>query len=495
MIDRTVTMQEACNQFKTYQFHTMHGDEFNQETMDDIGEGNKIILQDGGDSNQNQSDTPVDVFSVPIKLQDGNANFQYEVSPTPGYAGNRTTAPLPSNQGSSFYISPMPPTPSTQTPSSSISKDANTLAALYHSSRRSRHDSSPMPASTSSAAAISTSSRQGFLPPPPLATASPKPELSSFNCSRNDAPATSSNENWSASVDSTTGFAQPPPLYNCNSTNESQAFPTCNVQAGVPQGINDNDAYLTPLVPAKQTVSMLQFEFTPSTTMDRQLLDLANESSANMLSDAFEQLPKFTRSRTEFEGQDEGTDAPSSKKLKSDTAYNLSKEATPEISSLGDDVEESILSLLALSKNEYPLKGEMVARHDKVKEAATVKRNQDVIRRKVQRLLLIRHATRCKAPLPASEYNADGSSVCTCPVSSHCAIGKRLASHIRKCRDVNCQYKWCLTTRDVLSHYKSCRDRKCEICGPVRAMHRREEQQVNESNENNEQRVEMEDKL
>jgi hypothetical protein len=485
MIERTITMQEASDRFKSFPFYTMNGDGFNQDTMDDTRKDK--ILQDGGDSNQNISDVPVDVLSVPTKAQDGNADFQYEVSPTP--------APLSSNQmGSSYYISPMPPTPSTdlsQTPSSSFSKGANTLAALYHSSRRSRHDGSPMHISTNTVATVGTSSTKGFLPPPPLATASPKPELTTFNSSGNNAP-TSSNENWSTSVDSMTGFVQAPSLYNYNSTDESQAFPVYKMKPGVPQAINFNDTYLTPLVPAKQTVPMSQFEFTPSTTMDRQLLDLANESSANMLSGAFEQLPKFTRSRTEFEGQDQDTDAPSSKKQKSDTnSYNVSEKPTPDISPLGDDVEESILSLLALSKNECPLNQEVVSRHEKEREeAATVKR-KDLIRRKVRRLLLIRHATRCKVPLPTSEYNANGSNVCMCPVSSHCADGKRLASHIRKCRDVKCQYKWCLTTRDVLSHYKSCRDRKCEICGPVRAMHRREEQAkvFSESNENNEERL------
>ena len=486
MIDQVIAMQDIRDNYKTYTFPTMQGDGMNQDAMNQIKNDDNKTYENEVANDDNVPDVPVDILSVPTKDQDGNANFQYDVSPMPisnTYAHN-TTAPVSSTEmGSGYYISPMPPTPNTaadltETPSSSISKDRNTLAALYHSSRRSRRDS-PMPPSTYATAA--TASQQGFLPPPPLASASPKPS-SSFH-------STTNNSTWNTSVGSMSGYIQAPPLYNSSLSGEVKAPPDYNAsQPTAPQAVSTNEPYLTPLLPAKQTVSMSQFEFTPNTTMDRHLLDLANESSANM---CMEQFSRFTtRSRAEFEGHDEGVaqgpSLPPSKKPKAEdneqtpgssltNLYSAMAYPNPETSPRDDRVEESIQSLLALSKNEQPLTHELVARHEKQQEeSAAAKRDQDIIRRKVQRLLLIRHATRCKVPLTSSE--AEGSQ--ECPVSSHCAEGKRLASHIRKCKDADCRYKWCLSTRDVLGHYRSCRDRKCPVCNPVRAMHRREEQKA-----------------
>ncbi|KAL7537595.1 hypothetical protein ACHAWF_005838 [Thalassiosira exigua] len=100
-----------------------------------------------------------------------------------------------------------------------------------------------------------------------------------------------------------------------------------------------------------------------------------------------------------------------------------------------------------------------------------------ILRRKIQRLLLIRHCSTCPflPPAPGDEtHDEEGSVVWTCPRTSHCARGKALCTHIRTCRDERCGYKWCLTSRDVLGHYKSCRDARCAVCGPVRALDRDE---------------------
>jgi hypothetical protein len=454
--------------------------------------------QDGGQDKSFQEegqiytkDVPLEMYSMPTKLQDGNPTLQCEVSPLPGYANN-TTAPATSDtMGSSgYFISPMPPTPSTaaDTPPSHLSKDTHTLAALYHSSRRSRRDS-PMPTPPY---ANAQSSRHGF-PLPPLASASPKqPEPSSFHSTAKSS--TSNHENWSTSVDSMTGFIQAPPLYNSNQDLPCSSNPPCtDVQIQATQVFNAPapatfESYLTPLIPAKPTISsMSQFEFTPTTTMDRQLLDLANESSANICMEQFSKL----RSRS-FEGQYEGATPQSTKRQKTEEAllfhhFEQTPHAckpsagviaypAPEISPLNDGVQDSIQSLLALSRNE----GAVLCENQNKGAAQTNTKDQDIIRRKVQRLLLIRHATRCNAPTHSTESKVDGSVEYVCPVTSHCAEGKRLASHIRTCRDTNCQYKWCLTTRDVLGHYRNCRERKCQVCGPVRAMHRRDEQKGKE---------------
>ena len=78
------------------------------------------------------------------------------------------------------------------------------------------------------------------------------------------------------------------------------------------------------------------------------------------------------------------------------------------------------------------------------------------IRHKQQRLLLLRHASRC-------QHEAG-----TCPVTPHCASMKKLWEHIAHCRDPQCTVQHCLSSRYVLSHYRRCRDPRCPACGPVR---------------------------
>ncbi|KAL7531761.1 hypothetical protein ACHAXR_008032 [Thalassiosira sp. AJA248-18] len=135
------------------------------------------------------------------------------------------------------------------------------------------------------------------------------------------------------------------------------------------------------------------------------------------------------------------------------------------------------------------------------KEESPSERDQRIIRRKIQRLLLIRHCSTCPIPptplaermrlprLPLTFPTTDHCGTCddgapsiegtslrpsaVCPVTSHCAEGKDLCAHIRSCRLENCKYKKCLTSREVLGHYKSCKDILCQICGPVRSLDRR----------------------
>jgi len=126
-------------------------------------------------------------------------------------------------------------------------------------------------------------------------------------------------------------------------------------------------------------------------------------------------------------------------------------------------------------------------------------KDQRILRRKIQRLLLIRHCSTCPVPPPSRKVpppplvahaptglcspcgdNDEGknrqASHQGCPVTSHCAEGKALCAHIRTCKLGNCTYKKCLTSREVLGHYKNCKNRFCEICGPVRALDRKKDQ-------------------
>ena len=81
---------------------------------------------------------------------------------------------------------------------------------------------------------------------------------------------------------------------------------------------------------------------------------------------------------------------------------------------------------------------------------------QQVLRQQQQRLLLLRHASKCP--------HENG----TCPVTPHCAGMKRLWKHIAECKDQQCQMAHCVSSRYVLSHYHRCKDPRCAVCGPVR---------------------------
>lgn len=77
------------------------------------------------------------------------------------------------------------------------------------------------------------------------------------------------------------------------------------------------------------------------------------------------------------------------------------------------------------------------------------------VRHKQQRLLLLRHASRC-------------TYTDKCPVTPHCASMKKLWEHIAHCKDQQCNVPHCMSSRYVLSHYRRCKDTRCPACAPVR---------------------------
>jgi len=78
------------------------------------------------------------------------------------------------------------------------------------------------------------------------------------------------------------------------------------------------------------------------------------------------------------------------------------------------------------------------------------------VRHKQQRLLLLRHASKC-------QFEAG-----KCPVTPHCASMKKLWEHIAHCKNQQCTVQHCMSSRYVLSHYRRCKDPRCPACGPVR---------------------------
>ena len=83
-----------------------------------------------------------------------------------------------------------------------------------------------------------------------------------------------------------------------------------------------------------------------------------------------------------------------------------------------------------------------------------------IIKQQQQRLLLLRHASKCPQ---------NGGR---CPVTPHCASMKQLWKHITTCHDENCKVPHCVSSRYVLSHYSTCMDQACPVCKPAQEANR-----------------------
>lgn len=95
------------------------------------------------------------------------------------------------------------------------------------------------------------------------------------------------------------------------------------------------------------------------------------------------------------------------------------------------------------------------------------------IKHKQQRLLLLRHASKCR-------YEKN------CPTTEHCASMKRLWRHIADCKDQTCEVQHCMSSRYVLTHFKNCKDPNCETCGPVRESIRKSHERKKNMKQNSE---------
>jgi hypothetical protein len=86
----------------------------------------------------------------------------------------------------------------------------------------------------------------------------------------------------------------------------------------------------------------------------------------------------------------------------------------------------------------------------------TAEQRQEALRHQQQRLLLLRHASKCQAQ--------SGE----CQETPHCGTMKALWAHIANCKSQNCDVAHCVSSRFVLSHYHRCKDQNCAVCKPVR---------------------------
>jgi len=161
-------------------------------------------------------------------------------------------------------------------------------------------------------------------------------------------------------------------------------------------------------------------------------------------------------------GASGGDDDPPTKVAKTKTKKPTKKELAEEQKRIAM-LEKANNTALANAKSKGVAKGQ-----GNQGAASAEDHRRAVLKQQIQRLLLLRHASKC--PHEANQ----------CPVTTHCSSMKTLWKHLMKCKDQECKVPHCVSSRYVLSHYSKCQDSQCPVCGPVRASIRKA------SNENNE---------
>jgi E1A/CREB-binding protein len=92
-------------------------------------------------------------------------------------------------------------------------------------------------------------------------------------------------------------------------------------------------------------------------------------------------------------------------------------------------------------------------------------------------LLFLRHCTKCKA--------APGQ----CQFKQTCNLAKDLWRHLVECKDTECQYPRCSTSRILLQHHQKCRDRNCPTCIPVKQYVAKQKEALRNKGLSDEQRI------
>lgn len=137
---------------------------------------------------------------------------------------------------------------------------------------------------------------------------------------------------------------------------------------------------------------------------------------------------------------------PNSKPLKENTELN--KSYHPSIAEL----ENNLMRAKAAVNKESESINEKFQDEDLSQEQKRI-----AIRQQQQRLILLRHASKCNV-----------GEACK---TKHCAQMVQLWNHMKSCRDKNCRTSHCISSRCVLNHYRICKDSmqtaNCAVCGPV----------------------------
>lgn len=405
-------------------------------------------------------------------------------------------------------------------PSSLQSSDTLTLAAMYHSSRRSSDNSSEK---NNQQLLPST---QDLLPPPPIYSAIGKDHGQSLQSEQKNSaqPALVStntlNDSWNSLVNSSflkssnsAAMATNPPIINIfqsqqrgrctkkkqgnidwstmnNYSMEEMEEPPCpNVP--VPEGDGDSTSALDdseyPHVRRRSDFKIDE--------------DQEKSSSPGAYGCNPAELPAPPHKKKRRGGlrmsMDESSNDPTKLQVptndtpaiplpcSSDTAFDIyvpnnAYQSSKMSSTFDDDINLS-RSRRQEELSPTPRRNSLRLEDLEDEQESIEERQSELVRRKIQRLLLIRHCTKCSIrsiSLPPNVNAIDTGYFC--PVTSRCAEGKALCAHIKTCKLANCTYKKCLTTREVLGHYINCKDRGCKICGPVRTRDKRRRNQMKE---------------
>jgi len=141
------------------------------------------------------------------------------------------------------------------------------------------------------------------------------------------------------------------------------------------------------------------------------------------------------------------------------TAANPVQNGDPDRVELARKLEVAMYKA-SKSKEEYMKSQDLLLRVDELLKAEESQGQQkpspiDVLKQRQERLLLLRHASKCTIP----------EGKCG---TRHCAPMQKLWKHLSKCEEPDCKTPHCVSSRYVLSHYHRCQDKNCEVCAPVR---------------------------
>lgn len=133
-----------------------------------------------------------------------------------------------------------------------------------------------------------------------------------------------------------------------------------------------------------------------------------------------------------------------------------------DLTTLGQRLQQTILGLgreVEQAEQQHQQEGEGQSDPQIVSETPDVntpEHREQVVWQQQERLLLLRHASKCTAPNDR------------CTATPLCAKMKILWNHISVCTAASeCKTKYCISSRYVLSHWHHCQDSKCDVCAPV----------------------------
>lgn len=436
------------------------------------------------------------------------------------------------------------------TPSSLESRDTLTLAALYNSSRRSRNSPEKMktqlPASTNLppppplySASGQQQHNQSLQSSLTSSAQPPQVSLNTMHDSWNTSMSSLMNSSIFNSCNSS-ALATNPPIGNTSPT-QHRPHPKKNVQHNIDWSKLNNYSIEERADPPFQNISVPEGDDSSATAplddsgyseyshvrsrsdfeMDIHY-DQEQEMALSPVADGCNttELPPYKRNRRGsgslrmgmMEGssyepttpQVPANDVPATTTSRSsDTAFDIYAAASRASYTIDDSIILTPLLVHARSRNQDEEKAsrrnslkiedleEEQPSRPVIQDKHGIKGSQDqkLVRRKIQRLLLIRHCTKCSIrsiPPPPLAFSDSSNPMLTaivdtgyfCPVTSHCAEGKALCAHIKACKLDDCTYPKCLTTREVLGRYMKCKDRVCKVCAPVRSRDKRRRNQT-----------------